>query len=519
MFFIKKILFFISLFVVFTVSGQQRFHVPTIDQLNAFEKIMSLPLVDLDPEFFSINEQRAIKKKELIRLLEKKGKSLTPSEQIDLLKSTLDFKALDSFSAQLFYCFIASFGLQALEHIITSYLAQKNGGNTYQTDEVSIFAQAKKNLSRSDESEAIKSQDHEEKTSFSALSEVFTALRDDILSALGYSLDEPALKKLPLESDTAEKLDLSKKPNDNNDDIARQAFIGTLSSRPICWYIQKVVTYKRIKELMAFKHYGLNLGIKLYPFYSRIFSLIRFHNAKLKGNTFEQYFELVLKEISKKTREVIGETSPQFEFLKKIFSQLWDKHSGNSKKIWEEIDSISRILQDHADAQNRFTSYVGAMKFQVNVSADNQQTFIKALSRGIESGIFKRFLLTCGIFGLVVLISEFSRLIKKEYLSEYLKLKELKYNPRLVFWGFFMLDTLRGCYNNVSTYKNVEAERDFNVFISRLTIPRDILSSKFYWSWFLPMWRIKNKDLLAVESAFLSYVDHFSYVAAATVTT
>ena len=518
MFFIKKILFFISFFVV-SVQGQHPLHVPSINQFNALQKIMSLPLLNLDPEFFRINEERAVKQKELIRLLEKKGKSLTPSEQIDLLKSTLDFKALDSFSAQLFYCFMASFGLQALEHIITSYLAQKNGGNTYQKDEVSIFAQNKKNLSRSDESGAIESQNNAEKTSFSALSEVSTAFKNDILSALGYSLDEPGLKKLPLESDTSEKLDLSKKPNDNNDDIARQAFVDRLSSRPICWYIQKVVTYKRIKELMAFKHYGLNLGIKLYPFYSRIFSLIRFHNAKLKGNTFEQYFELVLKEISKKTREVIGETSPQFEFLKKIFSQLWDKHSGNSKKIWEEIDSISRILQDHADAQNRFTSYVGAMKFQVNVSADNQQTFIKALSRGIESGIFKRFLLTCGTFGTIILISEFSRLIKKEYLSEYLKLKELTRNPRLYFWGFFVLDTLRACYNHLSTYKNIEAERDFNVFLSRLTIPLDNLSSKFYWSWFLPVWQMKNKDILAVESAFLSYVDQFSYVAAATVTT
>ena len=500
-----------SFFVVSAASGQQIFHVPTIDQLNALEKIMSLPLLHLDPEFFRVNEEHTVKQKELIRLLEKKGKSLTPSEQIDLLKSTLDFKALDSFVAELFYCFMASFGLQSFEHLITSYLAQKSGGSAYQNEEKSIFTHVKKPLNKSEESSLAKQERHPEKRAVDALFEVSKAFKNDLLGTLGYSLDEPALQSVP-DSDKKFK-------DEDSGTITTDAFLQALSSRQIDWNIQRTTTYERSKRLMTFKRYGLNLGIKLYPFYSRFFSLIRFHRAKLKGNTPEQYFELVLKEISKKTGEVLSESSPQFEFLKKIFSQLWDKYSGNSKKMWEEIESISAVFHDQADVQNRFKSYVDAMKFQVKVSADNQQTFIKGLSRGIESGIFKRFLLTCGTFGMIVLMSEFSRLMKKEYVSEYFKLKELTKNPRLYFWGFFIFDTLRACYNNVSTYKNVEAERDFNVFLSRLTIPRDNLSSKFYWSWFLPVWRMKNKDILAVESAFLSYVDHFSYAASASITT
>jgi hypothetical protein len=76
----------------------------------------------------------------------------------------------------------------------------------------------------------------------------------------------------------------------------------------------------------------------------------------------------------------------------------------------------------------------------------------------------------------------------------------------------FALLTVWSCWSRALTYKNVQAERDYQVFLLRQGLQNDQHAEKFYWGWFLPEWKMKKKDLLAVEKEFKSYVDTFSQI-------
>ncbi|MBM3894517.1 hypothetical protein FJ366_02895 [Candidatus Dependentiae bacterium] len=543
-----RLLFLCGLFSVGLLQGKHVFAVPTYKQRVAIERLSSFGELHFDRFSSEIQKKKEAKRANLVRILQKKSDDLTPFEQLDLLGYTLPVKALDPLVSDFLVAFFVSYFLQAVEYYIAAGVSEFNGKSEVRRrtvlvkEHIEIEESLGVNSSRGQDFSTSSLFNKFQKRFENTLREVFQGMKffwgqsnevetdnsdQEVMQKKAEHRRVRVSQPLPKQADSSDEepewkskgllptiKQLFSRLKINNSD--RQEPVNEKNRK----IFQAFYTHDSYPGQLIVKEIFLKHLIKSWPILKRIRSSFCYHKARLGGRTAEAFLEHILKHISSELAQVLQADEKKNSFVRYVIESLWNKHAGNDEKIYQELEKIyDNFSQELLLGQEKRTDQYWkqlAFRFHANMVNDHKLTFVDAISRGFRHGTTGRLFYSAGLGAIAVMCMELFRMYGSTYFYNYAQREDgfgfVKVDKRrMFFWGAFVLMSAWSCKNKLATYRTLEAERDYRVFLTRQgLLAEEKHAEKFYWGWFLPEWKMKKKNLLDVEKEFNAYVEQFS---------
>lgn len=510
----------------------QRIAVETLFRYCAMEK---------NPFYLEREKKRSEQEVRLRKLLEKRSEDLTPLQQIELFKHTIDPGFADPIAAKTLKAFIFAWGLfEFVEFAWRVHCREQNylHPNDDWFEKKTSFGiqmdpssrESKGYLYSDSTADCNKLDEHDNKKTFPSADVIINELVDsvsplrkrmvDIYSSLKSKRNPASAGKQ--KTDHAYDFDVIGEPIESNQlpieieteqrRVLTEGFFGRTKKYP--YIITTHHKYKNKPERLEFALWLLNYGIKLAP---AIMMMGRLFWRHVLGNyqTPQDFLDRLFKNFSSEYIAGFGGEDHKKYLLDVLITPLWKKHRGNEQKICEELALMGAKLRKlegvlAAGSRNQKTLNSLVMGVHGGVLPFEQAKLFGRINRAFEQGIVSRAFkagFTTFAIGCAQLV--FLALTKRRIGEIFKGLSHSLNNYGLsVSCVLFSYWTFKECMVKAWNYDNSQARKDYDIFLKRLELQKQVqYIESFYWAWFYPMWRAQKRNVLEVETCFFKRVD------------
>lgn len=478
-------------------AEQAGIFIPSFIHRKAIEKLFSYSLMENNPAYAQKEAQIRLNEENLAKIMKTRAEDLGPYQQIQLISDTFYLDFADGFLTTMTTAFTASWLFYGAFELAWRALCRAKG-----TDSIVSIVQipplhndfaAKSGLSQGSQGISLPllvSSAREEL--FDSMYPFFNKMKTTFQKEFRpvhttYSIDQK--HRDDIKNVCRVMADFNK-----NEEILKHTKI-----------VQKVVYSERPKKLTQAMKWGPRI-IKFLPLFALVCKYILhqrdINRGKIPKNLLENLLKNLPSQLVNKCRE---EDSYRF-LLEQLINPLWKKHGGNEHRICAELAKMglkisaledSVLAADLSEAGNR----VGLSKFTMGIHGEGlpslMPTRIEMLRKAYGHHMLKRMLVSSVLASGFVGIHSLYSLFKDPYFPHEAKTYVI---APFSFWLF--ISTVYSCLNSFKNRDNSQARADYQVFLKRLSLVNSPHEESFYWSWFLPMWRINKGDIFKLEALF-----------------
>lgn len=506
--------------------------IPSFEQRRAIQALFSYSFMQNNPVYAESDLQSKLNQESIQKVLSKTGENMTPFEQIKLISDTFYLNFADGFLAETTLAVATSWGIsgfleaawrvycQGMVNVQTvysipaiSFAAASNGRSdafsktsTAGTDTKSSqdassavrvpfdYDALKRGLKSEYESIACSDSVRFIFDRYSFLSAVFPQYTNT-LQALRVQRQQAFYSGLNLlvESFYPEQQG-SVAPNIQQLEFSTALQYGQGGKKP-AWLSKTIV--------------GLSMFIKAYPALRRVFRYIKRQRTISRGAAVENFFENLCKTLTPSLAAACSDKAVARFLISYLINPLWQKHNGAGEKVCAELALMGeqvRLLESSIDSNEPQSLSRFVMGLHGSGLPTMKPMQMDVLRRAFEKHMLKRIVLSAGgAMAIPVALMLYHGFAEPQLLGLMRKLSTNIFPP--IFCFFWACASMHACAKGLMNRDDRQAREDYKVFLKRRSLEASRHAEHFYWSWFLPFWRLSNKDILAVEKLFVARVE------------
>jgi len=243
-----------------------------------------------------------------------------------------------------------------------------------------------------------------------------------------------------------------------------------------------------------------------YPLLKNIYQYIQRQRAISLGKDSKKILEDVLKNLNSGLADSCRKESNSTFLLTFFIEPLRQEHGGGVEKMYAALTLMGeRIKAREVDvvAEDKASFHRFVMGIHASGVLGSAPARASLVAKAFEREFLKR-MLHSAVVGSVPMFAYMFLCFLKHPLPWVAAAKASK--SGVLLWtsvAAFSVLSIKACVMGLWKRDSKQARTDYQIFLKRLSLEESPHKSMFYWTWFLPMWRANDRDVLKIEGRFM----------------